>query len=183
MFEKEYREIIELMKRNEDHAVMRTICENIIGILKDNGVKVDGTIVRHMTRTDTLTVVDDFEVKFNGLDFTEHDKKYVDEIKDLKKKISKLESELERSREYTETLRRMLGLRSAKENIELANKLYGLNFEVPDDEEPLPFSSDEYKEERIDKLEKRIGDLEACFNKKVERLEQQITLLKNPYYG
>lgn len=88
MFEKEYREIIELLKRNEDHDVMRSICENIINILKDNGVKVDGTIVKHMTRTDTLTVVDDFEVKFNSLDFTEHDKKYIDEINDLKKQLA-----------------------------------------------------------------------------------------------
>lgn len=69
-----------------------------------------------------------------------------------KKQISKLESELECSREYTESLRRMLGLRSAKENIELANKLYGLNFEMPDDEEPLPFSSDEYEEDFPEEL-------------------------------
>lgn len=88
MFEKEYREIIELIKRNEDYAVMRTICENIIDVLRENGVKVDGTIIKNVTRTKTLTIVDDFEVKFNGLDFTEHDKKYIDEINDLKKQLA-----------------------------------------------------------------------------------------------
>lgn len=70
-----------------------------------------------------------------------------DELLKVNKRIAELESELEHSREYTEALRGVLGLRSAKENIELANKLYGLNFEVSDDEEPLPFSCDKCEEE------------------------------------
>lgn len=99
------------------------------------------------------------------------------ENKELKKQISELETKLEHSKEYTEALRRMLGLRSAKENIELANKLYGLNFEVPDDEEPLSFSSDEYEEDRIDKIEKAVLGIQSFLKKeteqKIEELEEK----------
>lgn len=177
-FEEEYRKIIEQLKKNEDYAVMCTICEDIIGLLEENGVKVEGTIIRDTTSTKTMRVVNNFEVKFRGLDFTEHDKRYADEISALKKQIYELESELEHSKEYTKSLRGMLGLRSAKENIELANKLYEFNFEVPDEKEPLPFSDEE---DRIDELEKRIEHLEDWLaeekERKIKELEAEQALL------
>lgn len=104
-FEEEYRKIIERLKRNEDYVVMRTICEDIIGLLKENGVKVDGAVVRNITSTKTMRVVDNFEVQFKGLDFTEHDKMYIDEINDLKKHISELENELKIKGDANEALK------------------------------------------------------------------------------
>lgn len=43
-----------------------------------------------------------FSANFNGLDFAEHDKKYVDEIKALKNQISELEFRLENEKERKE---------------------------------------------------------------------------------
>lgn len=105
LFEEEYRKIIEQLKKNEDYAVMRTICEDIIDLLKENGVKVDGVVLRDITSTKTMRVVDNFEVQLNGLDFTEHDKKYIDEIIDLQKRISELESELKIKGDANEALK------------------------------------------------------------------------------
>lgn len=103
---------------------------------------------------DRLLDLDDRDIiKNKFLDMrSQIDDLYV-ELGERARRIAELESKLEHSREYTKALRGMLGLRSAKENIELANKLYGLNFEVPDDEEPLPFSSDEFEEGLEEELE------------------------------
>lgn len=160
MFEKEYRRIIEQLKRNEDYIVMRAICENIIDILKENGVKVDGIIIKNVERTKTLTVVNDFEVRFNGLDFTEHDKKYADEITELKKQISELESELA-VKDNLLTIKSAItcdledGVRikcECPECGETFNAKLPCGYKLKED---LPFSGEDYLESLVDDLEKR----------------------------
>lgn len=136
MFEEEYKKIIEQLKENEDYAVMRAICENIVDLLEKNGVKPQGTIYKKggfVVGDNALSNIG--TVCFSGLDFTEHDSvlesKFKKIINEQKKQISELESEL-----------------SVKEELlKIKNRLCG--------EEPLPFTDEQYEEELIEELEER----------------------------
>lgn len=103
LFEEVYRKKIEHMKKDEDYEIMESIAKNIIDVLKENGVAVKGEVVHFGDiMTDGNTVKQEFSVIFNGLDFAEHDKKYVDKIKALKNQISELEFRLENEKERNE---------------------------------------------------------------------------------
>lgn len=89
MFEEEYKKIIERIKEKENYAVMSAICENVVNVLKENGVEVKGTVYRcGGVFSENGMIKENVQVCFENLDFTEHDKKYVDEINDLKKQLA-----------------------------------------------------------------------------------------------
>lgn len=104
MFEEEYKKIIEQIKEEENYAVMSTICENVVDLLKENGVEVQGTIYKKggfVVDGNELSYIG--EVHFSGLDFTEHDRmleaKFRTIINEQKKQIGELEEKLSAKQE------------------------------------------------------------------------------------
>lgn len=83
---------------------MCDFCENVVDLLKKNGVEIQGIIYRKGGfAVDGNTLSDIGTVHFSGLDFTEHDRmleaKFQTIINDQKKQIGELEEKLSAKQE------------------------------------------------------------------------------------
>ena len=83
--------------RDREDKELALAFTNVVGsLLRENGVLVKTS--RYEFETDNQTdknkyiIKKEYGVSFDGLDFTEHDKMFKDEIESLKKQIKKLES-------------------------------------------------------------------------------------------
>ena len=83
--------------RDREDKELALAFTNVVGsLLRDNGVVVKTS--RYELETDNESdknkyiIKKEYGVSFDGLDFTEHDKRFDDEIESLKKQIEKLES-------------------------------------------------------------------------------------------
>ena len=80
----------------EDREMALAFTNAVCSLLKENGVFVKNS--RYELETDNETdknkyiIKKEYGVSFDGLDFTEHDKGFKDEIASLKRQIEKLES-------------------------------------------------------------------------------------------
>ena len=95
-FESQLEKIAKDIRDREDKELALAFT-NVIGLLlRDNGVVVKTS--RYEFETDNETdknkyiIKKEYGVSFDGLDFTEHDKRFKDEIERLKRQIKKLES-------------------------------------------------------------------------------------------
>ena len=95
-FESQIEKIAKDIRDREDRE-MGLAFTNVVGsLLRENGVVVKTS--RYELETDNETdknkyiIKKEYGVSFDGLDFTEHDKKFNDEIESLKRQIEKLES-------------------------------------------------------------------------------------------
>ena len=95
-FESQIERIAEDIRDREDKELALAFTNVIGSLLRENGVAVKTS--RHEFVTDNETdknkyiIKKEYGVSFDGLDFTEHDKRFKDEIESLKRQIEKLES-------------------------------------------------------------------------------------------
>lgn len=120
-FESQIEKIAKAIRDREDKELALAFTNVVGSLLRENGVFVKTSRYEFETHNETYNETDknkyiikkEYGVSFDGLDFTEHDKKFKDEIRQLKcelektynqlmevekqaqEKISELESELE----------------------------------------------------------------------------------------
>lgn len=99
-FESQLEKIAKDIRDREDRE-MALAFTNVIGpLLRDNGVVVKTSRNEFETHNETHNETDknkyiikkEYGISIDGLDFTEHDKRFKDEIASLKRQIEKLES-------------------------------------------------------------------------------------------
>lgn len=123
-FESQIEKIAKDIRDREDKELALAFMNVVGSLLRDNGVVVKTS--RYEFETDNETdknkyiIKKEYGVSFDGLDFTEHDKRFKDEIECLKRQIKKLESIRVRCHE------------SARDNFDLGN--YGCLHIVTADE-------------------------------------------------
>lgn len=90
--------------RDREDKELALAFTNVVGsLLRENGVLVKTS--RYELETDNETdknkyiIKKEYGISIDGLDFTEHDKRFKDEIESLKRQIEKLESIRTRCRE------------------------------------------------------------------------------------
>lgn len=164
-FESQIEKIAKDIRDREDKELALAFT-NVIGpLLRDNGVVVKTS--RYEFETDNETdknkyiIKKEYGVSFDGLDFTEHDKRFKAEIECLKRQIKKLESIRTRCHE------------SARDSFDLGN--YGCLHIVAADE--LKNSN-----EKVAKIESELFDAQKLadeyYNKCID-LTNQIEKLKS----
>ena len=95
-FESQIEKIVKDIRDREDKELALAFTNVIGSLLRENGVAVKTS--RHEFVTDNETdknkyiIKKEYGISIDGLDFTEHDKKFNDEIERLKKRIGKLAS-------------------------------------------------------------------------------------------
>ena len=95
-FESQIEKIAKDIRDREDNELALAFTNVVGSLLRDNGVVVKTS--RYEFETDNETdknkyiIKKEYGVSFDGLDFTEHDKKFKDEIASLKRQIEKLEN-------------------------------------------------------------------------------------------
>ena len=164
-FESQIEKIAKDIRDREDRE-MALAFTNVVGsLLRENGVVVKTS--RYEFETDNETdknkyiIKKEYGVSFDGLDFTEHDKRFKDEIASLKRQIEKLASIRTRCHE------------SARDSFDLGN--YGCLHIVTADE--LKNSN-----EKVAKIESELSDVQKSadeyYNKCID-LTNQIEKLKS----
>lgn len=123
-FESQIEKIAKDIRDREDKELALAFTNVVGSLLRDNGVVVKTS--RYEFETDNETdknkyiIKKEYGVSFDGLDFTEHDKRFKDEIERLKRQIEKLASIRMRCHE------------SARDSFD--SGMYGLLHIVTDDE-------------------------------------------------
>ena len=164
-FESQIEKIAKDIRDREDRE-MALAFTNVVGsLLRENGVVVKTS--RYEFETDKeadknkYIIKKEYGVSFDGLDFTEHDKRFKDEIASLKRQIEKLASIRTRCHE------------SARDSFDLGN--YGCLHIVTADE--LKNSN-----EKVAKIESELSDVQKSadeyYNKCID-LTNQIEKLKS----
>lgn len=99
-FESQIEKIAKAIRDREDKELALEFTNVVGSLLRENGVVVKTSRYEFETDNETHNETDkntyiikkEYGVSFDGLDFTEHDKKFKDEIARLKRQIEKLES-------------------------------------------------------------------------------------------
>lgn len=168
-FESQIEKIAKAIRDREDKELALAFTNVIGSLLRENGVAVKTSRYEFETDNETHNETDkntyiikkEYGVSFDGLDFTEHDKRFKDEIESLKRQIEKLESIRTRCHE------------SARDSFDLGN--YGCLHIVTADE--LKNSN-----EKVAKIESELFDAQKLadeyYNKCID-LTNQIKKLKS----
>ena len=164
-FESQIEKIAKDIRDREDRELALAFTNIVGSLLRENGVFVKTS--RYEFETDSETdknkyiIKKEYGVSFDGLDFTEHDKEFKDEIENLKRQIEKLASIRMRCHE------------SARDSFDLGN--YGCLHIVTVDE--LKNSN-----EKVAKIESELFDVQKSadeyYNKCID-LTNQIEKLKS----
>ena len=99
-FESQIEKIVKDIRDREDKELALAFTNVVCSLLRENGVVVKTSRYEFETHNETHNETDKNKyiikkqcgVSFDGLDFTEHDKGFKDEIESLKRQIEKLES-------------------------------------------------------------------------------------------
>lgn len=83
-FQSEIEKIGRDIRERQDNAMAMEFTRVICDLLKENGVSVHRTEYRKMENTSENTIKERYGVIFDSMDFSEHDKKFKDEINKLK---------------------------------------------------------------------------------------------------
>lgn len=90
-FESQFEKIAKDIRDREDKELALAFTNVVSSLLRENGVAVKTS--RYELETDNETdknkyiIKKEYGVSFDGLDFTEHDKRFKDEISDLRKEL------------------------------------------------------------------------------------------------
>ena len=152
--------------RDREDREMALAFTNVVGsLLRENGVVVKTS--RYEFETDNETdknkyiIKKEYGVSFDGLDFTEHDKRFKDEIESLKRQIEKLESIRTRCHE------------SARDSFDLGN--YGcLHIVTADELKTTKDVNDRMVELPFDPLETANILINATYKAEIPFLEKQV---------
>lgn len=128
-FESQIEKIVKYIRDREDRE-MALAFTNVIGpLLRDNGVVVKTS--RYEFETDNETdknkyiIKKEYGVSFDGLDFTEHDKKFKDEIKQLESELSDVQKSADeyynKCIDLTNQIEKLKSELEAKDNIQKIN--------------------------------------------------------------
>lgn len=164
-FESKLEKIVKDIRDREDKELALAFA-NVIGpLLRDNGVVVKTS--RYEFETDNETdknkyiIKKEYGVSFDGLDFTEHDKRFKDEIECLKRQIKKLESIRVRCHE------------SARDSFDLGN--YGsLHIVTADELKTTKDKNERTVELPFDALETANMLINATYKAEIPFLERQV---------
>lgn len=95
-FESQIEKIVKDILDREDKELALAFTNVIGSLLRENGVAVKASRHEFVTNNETdknkYIIKKEYGISIDGLDFTEHDKKFNDEIERLKKRIGKLAS-------------------------------------------------------------------------------------------
>lgn len=168
-FESQIEKIAKDIRDREDKELALAFT-NVIGpLLRDNGVVVKTSRCEFETDNETHNETDkntyiikkEYGVSFDGLDFTEHDKGFKDEIECLKRQIKKLESIRTRCHE------------SARDSFDLGN--YGcLHIVTADELKTAEDVNDRTIELPFDPLETANMLINAKYKDKIPLLEREV---------
>ena len=101
-FESQFEKIAKDIRDREDKEMALAFTNVVSSLLRENGVAVKTSRYEFETHNETHNETDkntyiikqDYGVSFDGLDFAEHDKKFKDEIKQLKHELEKTYNQL-----------------------------------------------------------------------------------------
>ena len=164
-FESQLEKIVKDIRDREDKELALAFT-NVIGpLLRENGVVVKTS--RYELETDNeanknkYIIKKEYGVSFDGLDFTEHDKRFKDEIESLKRQIEKLESIRTRCHE------------SARDSFDLGN--YGcLHIVTADELKTTKDVNDRMVELPFGALETSNMLINATYKAEIPFLEKQV---------
>ena len=129
-FESQIEKIAKDIRDREDRE-MGLAFTNVVGsLLRENGVFVKTSRYEFETHNETHNETDknkyiikkEYGVSFDGLDFTEHDKRFIDEIRQLKHELEKTYNQLmEVEKESQERIEELESELKTKDNIQKIN--------------------------------------------------------------
>ena len=164
-FESQIEKIAKAIRDREDKELALAFTNVVGSLLRENGVAVKTS--RYELETDNeadknkYIIKKEYGVSFDGLDFTEHDKKFNDEIDSLKKRIGKLASIRVRCHE------------SARDSFDLGN--YGcLHIVTADELKTTKDVNDRMVELPFDPLETANMLINATYKAEIPFLERQV---------
>lgn len=168
-FESQIEKIAKAIRDREDKELALAFTNVVGSLLRENGVAVKTS--RHELETDnethnetdknTYIIKKEYGVSFDGLDFTEHDKRFKDEIESLKRQIEKLASIRTRCHE------------SARDSFDLGN--YGcLHIVTADELKTTKDVNDRMVELPFDPLETANMLINATYKAEIPFLERQV---------
>lgn len=165
-FESQIEKIVKDIRDREDKELALAFTNVIGSLLRENGVAVKTS--RHEFVTDNETdknkyiIKKEYGISIDGLDFTEHDKKFNDEIERLKKRIGKLASIRVRCHE------------SARDSFDLGN--YGsLHIVTADELKTTKDKNDRTVELPFDALETANMLINAEYSRQTSSVEKAFT--------
>ena len=164
-FESQIEKIAKDIRDREDKELALAFT-NVIGpLLRDNGVVVKTSRYEFVNDNETdknkYIIKKEYGISIDGLDFTEHDKKFNDEIERLKKRIGKLASIRVRCHE------------SARDSFDLGN--YGcLHIVTADELKTTKDVNDRMVELPFDALETANMLINATYKAEIPFLERQV---------
>ncbi len=94
LFQKKIDKIVKDIIDSENNAMAMEFTRTIGKLLAENGILVDGQLVEYADSISGEILEVNYGFIFDGLDCTEHDRKFTDRISQLEKQVSELESEL-----------------------------------------------------------------------------------------
>ena len=164
-FESQLEKIAKDIRDREDKELALAFTNVVGSLLRENGVAVKTS--RYEFETDNESdknkyiIKKEYGVSFDGLDFTEHDKKFNDEIESLKRRIEKLASIRTRCHE------------SARDSFDLGN--YGcLHIVTADELKTIKDENDRTVELPFDPLETANMLINATYKAEIPFLERQV---------
>ena len=164
-FESQIEKIAKDIRDREDRELALAFTNVVVSLLRDNGVVVKTS--RYEFEADNETdknkyiIKKEYGVSFDGLDFTEHDKMFNDEIERLKKRIGKLASIRVRCHE------------SARDSFDLGN--YGcLHIVTADELKTTKDKNERTVELPFDPLETANMLINATYKAEIPFLEKQV---------
>ena len=164
-FESQIEKIAKDIRDREDKELALAFTNVVGSLLRENGVVVKTS--RHELETDNKSdknkyiIKKEYGVSFDGLDFTEHDKGFKDEIESLKRQIEKLASIRTRCHE------------SAKASFDLG--MYGfLHIVTADELKTTKDVNDRMVELPFDALETANMLINATYKDEIPFLEKQV---------
>lgn len=164
-FKSQIEKIVKDIRDREDKELALAFTNVVGSLLRENGVLVKTS--RYELETDNETdknkyiIKKEYGISIDGLDFTEHDKRFKDEIESLKRQIEKLESIRTRCRE------------SARDSFDSEN--YGcLHIVTADELKTTKDVNDRTVELPFDPLETANMLINVTYKTKIPFLERQV---------
>lgn len=129
-FQSEIEKIARDICERQDNAMAMEFTRVICNLLKENGVFVHKTEYRRMEDVSKNTIKERYGIIFDSMDFSEHDKKFTDEINRLKSELDRKETTI-------------------NQIDDILNELFGVTHDIA--------KTDEFKKILRDKLKGNVG--------------------------
>lgn len=185
-FESQIEKIAKAIRDREDKELALAFTNVVCSLLRGNGVVVKTSRYEFETDNETHNETDkstyiikkEYGVSFDGLDFTEHDKKFKDEIRQLKCELEKTYNQLmEVEKQAQEKISELESELEVKDNLlKIKNGLLGNNDDLPTDPievaQMLINSTYERETNAMERAFYKCGDTETVQRYSINDLEQ-----------